>query len=75
MSICHSTGVVVVQCCQTGKSHNVKDLAPLTLDDLVHGSMLIMDYKGMPFPVEFLEYKAGTVINNIIYNNIKKNSL
>ena len=53
-------------CPQSGKNHTVKigklsreDGDPLTNDDLFKGSVLILDYKGKSYPVEFMEFVDG----------------
>ena len=54
-------------CPQTGKTHTVKigklsreDGDPLTDNDLFKGSLLILDYKGKSYPVEFKEFVGKT---------------
>lgn len=52
-----------MNCPQTGKHHTVKagklsreDAEPLTNDDLFEGALLILDFKGKSYPVEFIEF-------------------
>ena len=62
-------GSVVVKCSQTGKLHQVKikdlsreDCEPLTKEDLVKGSELMLEIKGKIYPVQFhhMKDKAST---------------
>ena len=55
---------VIVQCSQTGRKHQVK-LRDLTKEDgeissadFVRGSAMIMNFKGKPYPVKFLQFKG-----------------
>ena len=58
-------GSVIVRCSQTGKQHAVKvgdlskeDCSPLNEKDLTKGSSLMLDYKGKPYPVTFVQFKG-----------------
>ena len=64
---------VVVKCSQTGKLHQVKikdlsreDCEPLTKEDLVKGSELMLEIKGKIYPVQFhhMKDKASTTNNS-----------
>ena len=53
----------MVLCPQSGKRHTVKvgklsreDAEPLQNSDLFEGALLILDYKGKTWPVEFVEF-------------------
>ena len=53
-----------MKCSQTGKLHQVKlkdlsreDCEPLTKEDLVKGSELMVEMKGKVYPVQFLQMK------------------
>ena len=66
-------GSAVVKCSQTGKLHQVKikdlsreDCEPLTKEDLVKGSELMLEIKGKIYPVQFhhMKDKASTTNNS-----------
>ncbi len=55
-----------MKCSQMGKNHTIriKDLTketgePVTEEDLKPGNSLIMDYRGKPYPAEFVR-NSGT---------------
>lgn len=58
--------LIVVKCSQTGKNLTIKaenlskeNFEPLTKDDFVAGTALIVHYKGKPYPVEFIQFKGN----------------
>lgn len=58
---------VVVQCSQTGKQHTVKVKTlskengdPIASGDLTKGNTLLMDFKGKPYPAQFVKF-AGSL--------------